>query len=187
MLSILRLLMVGGFVYAFLNERYYHALSIYVLAMLTDIIDGYLARHYNWITNIGKVLDPLADKCMLIAALSCFCYCGWIPVWLVAVVVGKELIMIIGGAFLFKRRVVVFADWVGKCATGFFNAGVIATLLKRFSSWVGNINIFLLMIAMILAIVALVHYAKKNVIPNLNSKNKIASTTQSEAGSNGDI
>ena len=162
-LSGLRIGMVGVFAYFFQNGRYIAALSTYVLAVLTDTLDGYLARHNNWITNVGKVLDPLADKLMLITALVCFCTKGWVPVWLVAVVVAKELIMIIGGALLWKKEIVVYADWFGKFATGFFNAGVVATLLKRFWPWISYWNIVLLSIAMVLGIIALVHYAQKNV------------------------
>lgn len=166
MLSALRIGMVGLFIHFFLQQRYFAALGIYVLAILTDTLDGYLARHYNWITDLGKVLDPLADKLMLIAALFCFYSKQWIPFWLVAIVVGKELIMIIGGALLWKRDIVVYADWFGKSATGFFNAGVVATLCKRFWPWIRHWNIVLLSVAMLLAIIALVHYAQKNVFVN---------------------
>lgn len=169
-LSFFRLLMVGVFVYLFQTTRYYGALGIYVLAILTDTLDGYLARRNNWITDLGKVLDPLADKLMLIAALVCFYTKGWISLWLLVVVAGKELVMIVGGALLLKREVVVFADWFGKFATGFFNAGVIATLLKRFWPWIGHWDIVLLAIAMVLAIIALLHYAKKNVLPQFAKK-----------------
>ena len=162
-LSGLRIGMVGVFAYFFQNGKYFAALGTYVLAVLTDTLDGYLARHNNWITDVGKVLDPLADKLMLITALICFCTQGWVPVWLVAVVVAKELVMIIGGAFLWKKEIVVYADWFGKFATGFFNVGVMATLLKRFWPWIAYWNIVLLSIAMVLGIIALVHYAQKNV------------------------
>lgn len=173
MLSFLRLLMVGVFAYLFGQEKYFGALGIYVLAIATDLLDGYLARRNNWITNLGKVLDPLADKLMLIMALACFYSAGWIPLWLLVVVVAKEGIMIIGGALLLKREIVVFADWFGKFATGFFNAGVIATLMKRFWPWIGYWNLVLLSIAMLLAVIALGHYAKKNVFSQLKKKPNI--------------
>lgn len=167
-LSTLRIGMVGIFIYFFLHSRYFSALGIYVLAILTDSLDGYLARHNNWVTNIGKVLDPLADKLMLIAALCCFYSRYWVPLWLLAVVAGKEIIMIAGGFLLWKKNVVVYADWIGKLTTGFFNAGVIATLCKRFWPWIGRWNIVLLSIAMVLALIALAHYAQKNILINHN-------------------
>ncbi|MDL2234599.1 CDP-alcohol phosphatidyltransferase family protein [Christensenellaceae bacterium OttesenSCG-928-L17] len=162
-LSGLRLLMVGVFVYLFRQDMYMAALGIYVLAILTDLLDGYLARRNNWISDIGKVLDPLADKLMLIAALVCFYFEKWIPLWLVAVVVGKEAVMIIGGALLYKKEIVVYADWFGKIATVFFNAGVMATMCAGFWPWLKPWNIVLLSIAIVLALIALVHYARKNV------------------------
>ncbi len=162
-LSTLRIGMVGVFILFFLDSRYFSALGIYVLAILTDSLDGYLARHNNWVTDLGKVLDPLADKLMLIAALCCFYSRDWVPLWLLAVVAGKEIIMIAGGFLLWKKDVVVHADWIGKLTTGFFNAGVVATLCKRFWPWIGRWNIVLLSIAMVLALIALAHYAQKNV------------------------
>ena len=162
-LSILRLLMIGVFVCFFQQSKYYAALGIYVLAVLTDLLDGYLARRNNWISNLGKVLDPLADKLMLITALFCFYSKGWIPLILVLIVAGKEFIMIVGGALLWKKNVVVYADWFGKSATACFNAGVVATLCKNFWPWIGIWNIVLLCIADMLALDAMFHYAKKNV------------------------
>lgn len=189
-LSFLRVLMVGAFIYYFQREMYFISLGIYVLAIITDALDGYLARHYNWITNLGKVLDPLADKLMLMTALACFYTREWIPIWLLIIVMCKEVIMIIGGALLFKREIIVFADWFGKFATVFFNAGVIATLLKRFWPELGNSNIVLLFIAMMLALIALVHYAKKNVLPNIKkfgiAKQNIVESDAAKNGINDD-
>ncbi len=168
-LSVLRMIMIGVFIYFFQQENYLAALCVYLLAVLTDLLDGYLARRNNWVTNLGKVLDPLADKLMLLTALFCFCEKGWLPPWLVIIVAAKEFVMIVGGALLWKKKVVVYADWFGKAATGFFNMGVTATLLKNFWPWIRFWNIVLLCIAMILAIIALVHYAKKNVYPQIQN------------------
>ena len=153
-LSFMRLMMVGVFVRFFLENRFVAALITYVVAFCTDLLDGYLARRNNWVSNLGKLLDPFADKLMLLAALFCFFYAGWIPLWLLAVVVAKEFIMIIGGFLLFRKKVVVYSDWFGKSATGFF---------KNFWSWIGIWNMILLGIAVVLAVIALIHYAKKNV------------------------
>lgn len=163
-LSVLRLLMIGVFVWFFSAGQYMAALITYVTAVLTDILDGYLARRNNWITDAGKVLDPLADKLMLITALTCFWIKGWVPFLLLAVVALKELAMIAGGIFLWKKKVVVYSDKFGKLATTFFNTAVVATFLKEFWPWIGFWNIVLLGIAVLLALVALVHYGRQNVL-----------------------
>lgn len=171
-LSTIRLLLVGVFIYFFANDQVLAALIVYLAAFITDLLDGYLARRNNWISNVGKVLDPLADKLMLIAALCCFYFAGWIDLWLLAIVVAKELIMILGGALLFRHKIVVYADWFGKAAAGFFNAGVAVTLAKKYFAWdwIGPWNIVLLCIAIVLAVIALVHYAKRQVFDSLRKE-----------------
>ena len=66
MLSVFRLILIGVFVALFKNERYLLSFFVYIFAFGTDILDGWLARRNNWITNVGKVLDPLADKLMVL-------------------------------------------------------------------------------------------------------------------------
>lgn len=171
-LSTIRLLMVGVFLYFFSVERYLACLITYIAAFLTDLLDGFLARRNNWITNIGKVLDPLADKFMLLAALSCFWYKGWLPGYLIAIAYVKEVLMIIGSAFLFRKNVVVYADWFGKLASGFFSLSVALTLGKYFLPTIGtlHLDVIVFVIAIVLALIALVHYAKLNLFPMLHGK-----------------
>lgn len=161
-ISFARLLLVGVFIYLFVNGEYAACLITYVVAFLSDILDGYLARRNGWITNIGKLLDPLADKLMLITALVCFYCAGWLPLWIPVIAAAKELLMIIGGAFLLKRKVVVYADWFGKVAAGLFAAGVVLTLLKHFYPPLGELylDIIVFCAAILCAIIAMFHYAK---------------------------
>ncbi|MEG1560374.1 MAG: CDP-alcohol phosphatidyltransferase family protein [Clostridia bacterium] len=163
-LSAIRILMIGVFIYFFVNVNYVACLITYIIAFLTDLLDGYLARRNNWISDLGKVLDPLADKLMLITALVCFTVAGWVPLWLLILVVSKELLMILGGMFLYKKKIVVYADWFGKTAAGLFNGGVVLTLLAGFFPFLYPYNIVVLVIALGSAIVALFHYAKMNGI-----------------------
>lgn len=162
-LSGIRLVLVGVFIHLFHRNLMLEALLVFVTAFLTDLLDGYLARRNNWISDVGKVLDPLADKLMLISALLCFYSRDWIPLWLLVLVLAKELIMIVGGALLFRKKVVVYADWFGKSAAGVFNAAVAVTLLKLYLPELGQLNIILFCIALVLAFVALVHYANLQV------------------------
>lgn len=166
-LSTLRILMVGVFIYFFVKAQYLYCLITYIAAFLTDLLDGFLARRNNWISNLGKVLDPLADKLMVLTALICFFTRGWLPLYMILIVIAKELIMIIGGAILFRKDVFVYSDWFGKLASGFFNASIALTLIKCFYPQIGILDIVVLGIAIVLALIALVHYARIQVMPRV--------------------
>ena len=99
------------------------------------------------------------------STLVCFLTRGWLPLYMIIIVFAKELIMIVGGAILFRKKVFVYSDWFGKFASGFFNASVALTLAKRFVPQIGILDIVVLGIAIILALIALVHYARIQVLP----------------------
>ena len=166
-LSGIRLILVGVFVMLFRAGRYLPALCIFVIAFLTDVLDGYLARRFGWVSNIGKLLDPLADKLMTLAALVCIYVGKHKSIYLVLFLLMalKELLMIIGGVFLAKRNVVVFAAWPGKIATGLFAAGVMLSLLSFLSVHVEPYNLYVLGLATMTSYYALAFYAAKQ-LPN---------------------
>ena len=134
-LSATRILMVPVFVYLFFeyhDERIYLSLTVFLLAGLTDITDGYLARRNNWTTNLGKLLDPLADKLMECTVLVCFAVKDIIPWWLPAVFVLKELFMISGALIVLKKiKVTVKSNWYGKLTTAVFYVIVLFVFAVR--------------------------------------------------------
>ena len=114
-LTALRMALIPLFVWAFYQVGPGVALVIYLLAAATDWLDGFLARRWNQVTSFGKLADPLADKLMLLTMLFCMGQSGRVPWWVLGVMLGKELLMVIGSVFLLKRHnVVVMAKDVYK-------------------------------------------------------------------------
>lgn len=171
-LSGLRLVLVGVFVWLFRAGRFLPALSVFVFAFFTDVLDGQIARAHGWVTNLGKLLDPLADKMMTLAALACI-FTGkkqnaYLVLFLLMAV--KEGLMIVGGMFMAKRNVVAMADWPGKIATGLFAVGVMLTLLSFLSLQVEPWNLYILGAATAVSYFALIYYAATQLPKALENK-----------------
>jgi CDP-diacylglycerol--glycerol-3-phosphate 3-phosphatidyltransferase len=96
-LTVFRIALVPFFVVALMVTAIPHnltiAFAIFVLASLTDFLDGYIARSRNMVTNFGKFLDPIADKILVMAALVCFAGLGWIQSWIVVVILARDFIV----------------------------------------------------------------------------------------------
>jgi cardiolipin synthase len=92
-----RILLVGPIVYSLTRGRFDAAVVMFVLAGLSDGLDGFLARRFNWRTHLGLILDPLADKLLMVSVFVTMAFMGLIPDWLAVVVVGRDLILTAGG------------------------------------------------------------------------------------------
>lgn len=130
-LTMIRFGLIGVFIYVFyhpaIQSNLQWAIFIFLLAGITDILDGYIARKYSMITKWGKLMDPLADKLMLITVLTCLYTRNIVPGIVIIIVLVKELLMIFGATFLYKnRKVVVQANFYGKAATAAFYIAIIA-------------------------------------------------------------
>lgn len=99
-LTFLRILMIAPFARALLVQDYRFALLIFAIASLTDGLDGFLARRFNWRSRFGAVADPLADKALLITAYLVLTYTSVLPIWLFALVLGRD-ILIVAGALIY--------------------------------------------------------------------------------------
>ncbi|MFQ5839916.1 MAG: CDP-alcohol phosphatidyltransferase family protein [Candidatus Methylomirabilales bacterium] len=100
-LTILRILLAPVVVILLVEEKRNAALAIFVLAVLTDGLDGLLARFYRQHTNLGMLLDPVADKLLLGSAFVTLGILGWVPVWLVILGVGRDIVLVTGSVVLY--------------------------------------------------------------------------------------
>ena len=132
-LTYIRILLVPAFVLVYLNSRsqtgHIWAIVIVVLSALTDVVDGFIARKFNQITDLGKILDPIADKSMQFAMI--FCVIVRYPiVWILfAVYAVKELISLAFSSYLFKRgKHISGANWAGKLCTVVLYAVMLALI-----------------------------------------------------------
>lgn len=162
-LSVIRIILVGVFVYVFFNDypnNLFGALIVFLVAGLTDVIDGFLARRFNWVTNMGKILDPFADKLMQCTVLVCMCIQDLIPIWLVVPFILKEFLVLLGGLLIIKKRkVVVVSNIFGKMTVVFFYAAVVLCISARdFLSENPGVLYMICALVLIAAVSALVNY-----------------------------
>ena len=97
--------------------NHYAALAVFVIASLTDLLDGYVARHYHQITDFGKFMDPLADKVLVLTAMTCFCAAGRFPDWALAIVIAREFAVSGLRLVAVDNGRVIAAGWSGKVKT----------------------------------------------------------------------
>ena len=132
-LSCIRLFLIFVFIYTFFAfETPIVALIVFLVAGATDVVDGFLARRFNWITDLGKILDPLADKLMQCTALACLWIKDLIPWWFAVSFFIKEGVILLLGLIVIKRRdVAVVSRWYGKLAVCLFYATIVISIIFR--------------------------------------------------------
>ena len=174
-LTIIRIILIPVFVVLFFKGEKIAALCVFCAASLTDMLDGYLARKLNQITDFGKLFDPLADKLMVLTAMVCQTFWGPLPLVAVIIVALKELVMVLGGVFMLSKDVVVYSNYFGKAAQVVFIASLILSFFHdRFLEgnvvlWGMTPDIILLWITVALAVVAMGVYAA-GAIKTINKK-----------------
>ncbi|MBO4265184.1 MAG: CDP-diacylglycerol--glycerol-3-phosphate 3-phosphatidyltransferase [Clostridia bacterium] len=131
-ISIFRILLIPVFVILFFdkNTDILWPMGIFILSGASDVLDGYLARKNGWITDVGKLLDPLADKMTQICVLICLFIKDMVPPFVLGIFIAKELFMIVGATFIFRnKKVVVQSDWTGKLATIIFYISMVSLII----------------------------------------------------------
>ena len=101
-LTIIRFILVVPLVMLLLADQFATALIIFVVAGLSDGLDGLLAKHYGWVSRFGAIADPLADKLLMVSSYSTLCYLGYLPWWLFVIILLRDLV-IVGGAYSYHH------------------------------------------------------------------------------------
>ncbi len=138
----------------------YIALAIFIIASLTDLIDGKIARKYNLVTNFGKFMDPLADKLLVCAALIALTEMGRIPSWVVIVIISREFIISGFRTIASDNGVVIAASYWGKFKTTF--QMIMVCLMIANIEALSFVTAIVMWIALVLTVVSLVDYLWKN-------------------------
>lgn len=165
-LTILRVCLIPFFVVFLLldggqNQMYrYISAVIFIIASLTDMLDGKIARKYNLVTNFGKFMDPLADKLLVCSALICLIQLGQIPAWMVIVIISREFIISGFRLVASDNGVVIAASYWGKFKTTFQMIAVVLLILRI--PVLAAVTRICLWIALILTVVSLADYVVKN-------------------------
>lgn len=167
MLTLLRVIMVPVFMWALLSDFYLAAVIIFVLASLTDQLDGYLARKNNQVTTFGKLMDPLADKILTISALVCLMSinASFINAWVVVAIISRELIVTGIRQLAMGENTVIAASKWGKAKTVSQMVMLIAVMIDMiYPLSIGNFHLtfWLVVIAVVLTVYSGVDYVVKN-------------------------
>ena len=166
-LTILRVILIPFFVFFMLAPYFegygnFIAVAIFIIASVTDFLDGYLARRDNLVTNFGKFMDPLADKLLVSAALICLIETGQLPAWVVVIIISREFIISGFRLIASDNGVVIAASYWGKFKTVSQMLMVIVLILNIQHVVFQVLGTVLMWIAVVLTVVSLVDYIVKN-------------------------
>ncbi len=165
-LTVLRVILIPFFVVLLLLDggqnqmlRYVSA-AVFIVASLTDMLDGKIARKYDLVTNFGKFMDPLADKLLVCSALVCLVELGQFPAWMCIVIVSREFIISGFRLVAVEQGVVIAASYWGKFKTTFQMIAIVLMIVNIQA--LSFVTLLFVWIALILTIISLVDYIAKN-------------------------
>ena len=157
-LTMLRLLLIPIYwVLMMVRDNETAALIVFVTASITDLLDGYIARHYNQVTDWGKLFDPLADKLMVVSVMMTLVLKGAVPLIILIIIGIKEIIMVTGAACMLRRKIVVYSKPVGKTAQFTMVAGMILAFFRQ--SFSAPFHVYVLWLATALTLTAMIYYS----------------------------
>lgn len=165
-LTVLRIIAIPIFVVFMLVDTIpfhnYIAVGIFILASLTDMLDGKIARKYNLVTNFGKFMDPLADKLLVSAALICLTPAK-IPAWIVIIIISRELFISGFRTLAADQGIVLAAGWWGKFKTAFQMVMIVVLIADIPYAIFDTVGWILIWISLALTIISMIDYVAKNI------------------------
>lgn len=159
-LTMIRLALVPVFAAVLMAGHPIWALIIFCIASFTDALDGFIARKFHLITSFGKLMDPLADKLLVVTALICQGIRGVLPWAAIGIVIAKELYMISGSAYMLKSGIVVSANYLGKVSTVCFMGALILSFFhNELAATTLPFDQILVWVAVVLSLCAMICYS----------------------------
>lgn len=167
-LTLVRFLLVAVMAFLFLRGEPIWSMAVYLFAAATDLVDGYIARKLDQVSNLGKVMDPIADKLMTITALVCMLLQGYLTTGILIVVIIKEALMVVGGVLIyFVYKKVVYANLYGKIAAA---AYFLAIMLLFLHEYVKPYDAYLMYLVVAMNVVSMVQYGVINIVVEYRKK-----------------
>lgn len=166
-LTLFRVVLIPFFVFFLLAPYFegygnYIAVAIFIVASITDFLDGKIARKYNLVTNFGKFMDPLADKLLVCSALICLIQLELIPAWVVIIIIAREFIISGFRLVALDNGVVIAASYWGKFKTAFQMLTVIVLILNIPNKVFTILGTVLIYVSLALTVISLIDYIAKN-------------------------
>lgn len=166
-LTTLRVILIPFFVVLLLFDlglpcQDYIALAIFIIASLTDLLDGKIARKYNLVTNFGKFMDPLADKLLVCSAMICLIAMNRLKAWIVIIIICREFIISGFRLIAAENQIVIAASYWGKFKTTFQMIMIIMLILNIDNQIFAILSQIIIYVALALTIISLIDYIIKN-------------------------
>ena len=160
-LTVLRFFLIPFILLFLVNDEFILAIIFLTISGITDILDGTIARKFNFITNFGKLIDPLADKITQLSILWMLVSKNIIPLWILVIVLLKEATMVAGASFLYGKELVVSSKWYGKASTVLFYLAIVLSMIFRDLQIQTSIDLIIYYIAVTMTIFSLVMYFRE--------------------------
>jgi cardiolipin synthase len=171
-LTMLRFVLIPFILYFLSIDNYILTFVFLTLSGITDVLDGFIARKFNFITDFGKLIDPLADKATQLLTLGALVLKNIIPLWILGLLVLKEFVMIAGASFLYGKELVVSSKWYGKLATVLIYVAIVCSLVIKQFSLPFKFDTYIYYLAIISTIFSLIMYIKAFFMQGYLKKNK---------------